>query len=261
MPGMFETKKTNRLPALKINYRIITLYLLLLMTSFQVHSETSEKILFLTEELRPFQYYEDGKLTGINVHKIRSAITLAGITNTSIDVYPWARSYQTVLNNKNAFIFSMVRTKERENKFIWVCQLDSQQYGFYGRPLLAAEISSVEDAKNFKTVVLIDDLAHKLLLNKGFKENHNLIVLSNLDSAFKMVLADKAELIVANKLVFNSMAREFGYDEKQWRFIVDIPELQVGHYLATNTNTDTKLIDKIRKAMRHVNKENAGCQH
>lgn len=231
------------------------------MTGFQAFSEPSEKIQFLTEDLKPFQYYENGKLTGINVNKIRAAINLAGLPNTSIDVYPWARAYQTALSNKNTFIFSIVRTKERENKFIWVCQLDSQQYGFFGRPLLASEISSVEEAKKFKTVVLIDDLAHRLLLNKGFKENHNLIVLSNLDSAFKMILADKAELIVANKLVFNSMAREFGYDENQWRFIVDIPELQVGHYLATNKKTDIQLITKIRKAMKVVNVENGGCQY
>lgn len=36
-----------------------------------------------------------------------------------IHVWPWARSYETVMRNQNAVLFSAARTKVREDMFKW----------------------------------------------------------------------------------------------------------------------------------------------
>ena len=171
----------------------------------------------------------------------------AGLQNSPVQVYPWARAYKMALERKNTFIFSIVRTPEREDKFIWVRALGNDAFGFYGkRPIEQYQIYQIADAKRWLTVVLRQDLVFETLTSLGFEERRHLIIASNLDSVFKLFFSGKADLVVTNKHLFKTKAELIGANMQQWGLIWTIPELTQGYYLAAHKDSDPMIIEKLK---------------
>ena len=79
----------------------------------------ADELLILTENLPPLNYVENGVLVGPAVEIVQEIQRRIG-SDENIQVYPWARAYQTALEEKNIILFCMTRTNEREDRFIWL---------------------------------------------------------------------------------------------------------------------------------------------
>jgi len=86
---------------------------------FQVLKAAQNTLNFVTENAPPLQYIKNGKVVGKTTQLINQ-ISESSNFKTNIKILPWARAYQTALNQKNMFIYPLVRTAERESKFIWI---------------------------------------------------------------------------------------------------------------------------------------------
>lgn len=207
----------------------------------------TEEVLFVTESLPPLQFLEDGELKGEHTRLVKRLAEKAGLSDARIEVYPWARAYKMALDRKNTFIFSMVRTPERENKFIWIEQLGKDEFGFYGKkPLSQYPINHLNDAKNWLTVVLRQDLVFETLSALGFEERRHLIIGSDLNSVFRVFFSGRADLVVTNQHLFAAKASLLDQDPEQWGMIWTIPALTKGYYLAAQKDTDPELIKRLK---------------
>lgn len=234
---------------LKYKAARITVQVLFVIFSLLSNIALAQDILFVTEELHPLQYMQNGELKGNSINKIHEAIKGTKLEAAKIEVFPWARAYKMAQERKNTFIFSMVRTPQREEKFQWIALLHDESFGFYAKkPIDKFQISSIDDAKKYRTVALIKDINYELLLKHGFVIDKNLLAMGDIDSVFKMFFNNRADLILSSEFILRDMADKNGFDMNGVERVFTVKELSGQYYLAANKDTDPELVDSIRAA-------------
>lgn len=151
----------------------------------------------MTEELPPFAYYKDDKLQGLSVDIVRAILARLDLKD-SISVLPWARAYHETLKKPNHVLFSMSRNNEREYSFQWVGPIIEDRVYFYSHVNTENSITSIEDAKKAKTVIVSRDFPeHKFLQDKGF---NNLSLVVSPAQGFKRIISKRGDLMPAGEL-------------------------------------------------------------
>ena len=89
----------------------------------------------LTEEYPPYNFRQEGKLTGFAVDLMVLMLEKldSGIGRDDIKLLPWARGYQIVKTKKNSVLFAMSRTPSRETVFKWVGPIESNKISLMAR--------------------------------------------------------------------------------------------------------------------------------
>ena len=100
-----------------LRHKIILFSLSLLPT---LVFSAQQHITVFTEHLPPYQIQDkEGKLSGLTIDIFNELIQITGDI-PKIQIMPWARAFRDVQTTPNSLIFSMTRTPEREDKFLWV---------------------------------------------------------------------------------------------------------------------------------------------
>lgn len=129
---------------------ICLLFILFTILSGHVFGE-DQSLQILTEEWAPFNYQENGVLTGFSTEIVKQILARLG-RNEPIQVNPGSRSIYILDNEPYAMFFSLYRTEEREAKYHWVGPLASGSISFYKRKGDALDVNSLEDAKRVRSV-------------------------------------------------------------------------------------------------------------
>ena len=104
---------------------LLRLFFVLINLLFLTCSANAQEIKIYTEISPPFQIVDsNGKLTGITTEVVRAVLKQINIT-TKINIVPWARAIYYGDNEPNTLLFSMIRTPERENKYVWIGSINS----------------------------------------------------------------------------------------------------------------------------------------
>jgi len=165
----------------------------------------------LTEELKPYNYKEKGKVTGLSVEIVREIMNKLGHPDT-IKILPWSRAYNLALNNPGYILFSTVRTPERENLFKWAGPLGADVVALFARKGSGISISSLDDARKVKSIgAYKDDVGEVVLKKLGFTNLHS-VVDDRLN--VKKLAAGRIDLWISNELIGQSLARDMGYDDQ-----------------------------------------------
>ncbi|VAX18138.1 ABC-type amino acid transport/signal transduction system, periplasmic component/domain [hydrothermal vent metagenome] len=165
----------------------------------------------LTEEFPPYNYTQDGQITGISTEIVREIFKRLDHPD-NIELSSWTRSYNLALKEDNIILYSTTRTPNREKLFKWVGPLVPNNTVFFAKKGSGVSIKSLDDARKAGAIgVYIDDFGESLLKEKGFTNLHS--VADNRENVRK--LADgKIDLWIINELTGNHMAREAGLKEK-----------------------------------------------
>lgn len=213
----------------------------------------SQQIVFVTEDLPPLQIAKDHQPpTGALVEVIQLIAETANI-DASIQIYPWARSYELALSQPNTFIFSMLRSEEREKSFKWVGSL------FTIKAYLASlklrkdiVINNMTDAQNYSVGAIRHYLAESYLKRKGFIENKNLYISSKYPTLWTGLYSGRTDLVFTNSIVWRHAILNAGLDISQINLIHEVPDFASELYLAANSNTDQALFDKIKASFETI---------
>ena len=92
--------------------RVIAVLLFMLGIVLTI-SAAEKKMLLVCEEYPPYQYSENGRVVGIHNDIVEEAAKNLGI-KVEIILVPWPRALQMVKTGKADGIFSIFKTKERE---------------------------------------------------------------------------------------------------------------------------------------------------
>ena len=93
----------------------------------------------LTEENPPFNYVENGKLTGLVTDLVTDAMKRANVPYT-MEVLPWNRAYVRAQSEKDTCLFATARLDNREKLFLWVGPLANNLWAVYGRGDFAGNV-------------------------------------------------------------------------------------------------------------------------
>lgn len=124
---------------------------------------------YLTEEWAPFNYQEDGNVTGISVEVLEAVFKNIGVNRSRADVriVPLAEGFQTAQNNTSTVLFSIVRTPERELLYKWAGPFTSASFVIYAPMSSNITISSPEDLNQYRIGVVQSSIENDLLTSHG----------------------------------------------------------------------------------------------
>ncbi len=226
-----------------MNIIIKTLLIIVVCSSFI----KAKNIKIMTEIFSPYQFKDeiDGKLIGISTEIVQAIQKEIG-DKSKINVYPWVRGNKILDKKTNTALFSMMRTKDREDKYKWVGPLNHMELVFFKKKNANITLKSVDDARKVKKIGVTKSVAnYEILHSMGFK---NLDVVSgNDDKNIKKLLKNRIDLWPSVKAAGLYSAKKIG----QAGEIVVIPNVILAQgdlYIAFNKNTDDKIIQSWQKA-------------
>jgi len=207
----------------------------------------------VTEIFPDFQYIDsNGQLAGRSVDKVKKALATTDIKYT-MSSHSWAVSYNAVLRDKNTCIFSIVKLPNREDKFSWIAQLERFDSAIYALKSRHIRLNTLNDAKNYKIAVVRDNFSHHYLLEQGFSETKNLLIIDSLDKIDKLISTryDILDFVILSNQQFNYRAK-LEPKLKLLEPILNLNTRQSPLYFACNINMEQSLQDKLSAAFDEV---------
>ncbi len=204
----------------------------------------------MTEEYPPFNYTENGQLTGLSYDVMIELLKRVGHPN-NIQVQSWSRSYKLIQAKDNRILFSMTRTKQREPLFKWVGPVATNKWVFFAKKGSSIKINSLDDARTAKRIgTYKDDAAELFLKESGF---------TNIDSVIddavnvKKLLAGRIDLWIVGHLQGLHKARAAVGDSTVLEKVFDVKDTQL--YIAFSRSTPDAVIAKWQAALDGIKKD------
>jgi polar amino acid transport system substrate-binding protein len=207
-----------------------------------------------TEEFPPFNFTEEGKITGVSTEVLQHVMADTGI-RYRLKSLPWDQSYNLAQKEPNAMIYSISRNSSREPLFKWIGILTPTTYSVMAlKSRSDINISRLDDLRKYKIGTTTDDIVEFWLIGKGFSKNE----LSRLsgDNAilkhFRNLLNNRIDVWPSSDAVAYYIARREGHGNPESLFKKTFPieELSGGYYLAAGQNVSDATVANISTALR-----------
>ena len=213
----------------------------------------AQDIKIVTEELPPYNYTDNGVVTGMATEVVRAVLDELELRVDDIRVYPWARAYKSALEQPNVLIYSISRTPEREELFKWVGEVAPLNiYLFKLAARTDIQLVTLENAKQYLIGVGRDSAPEQYLMLKGFVKKKHLDNTGNLKQNLLKLVNQRVDLVPTTELSFFYQARLLGYDPALFTKARKIEELSKLLYMAFSRQTSDELVDRFRKALEAV---------
>lgn len=228
--------------------RTLLIFIASIWSSFLLAKEPSLTI--FTENFPPYNYEDNGRITGINA-ELTSLMCEAADIRCELKMYPWTRAFNLTRSTINSGLVSTSRSPSRENLFNWVGPLASDKTFLYKlKSREDIQASTIEDATKYSVGIQRNDIYTSVLADLGFKMASNVMNFSYKNDEIDLFLAGKIDLIVSSNLTLRYALQG---KEKSSESVVPLIELPVdqlsGNFLAMNKETDAALVKRLQKAL------------
>jgi len=211
----------------------------------------------VTENWPPFNYQnENGQIVGEVTDKIKAILAYTDL-NYELAIFPWARSYELAKSKPNVLIYSIFRTPERESSFHWFCPI-SISGGLYLFKLKKSpiRISSLEQAKKYRTGVIRKDIGHQHLLLQGFAEADNLYVTTDENTNINKLFLGEVDFILQSEKELIYRLKSLNKNYSDFVKILRLPqEIKDFHCMALSISSSQKIVNKLKLAFEQWKKE------
>ena len=225
-----------------MNFRLVIVLSLLCIIS----PAKAEDLSVFTDEWAPYNFQENGLITGISTDIVKKTLQSAGF-NYSIKILPWKRGLATTQRTPLSLMYTVARTNEREDLFKWVGPiLNGRVYLYKLKKRTDISINSAEDIQRYKSAVLRGGAVQSYLQELGISPDHYVQV-SYSDQLIPMLYANRVELIPGDEL-------DLMYQIKQMDFKISNIETafllyQRDYYLALNKDTPDDIVNRLQLAL------------
>jgi polar amino acid transport system substrate-binding protein len=208
----------------------------------------AEQIKIVTENFAPYNYIENNRLIGIHTSLIKKILSKTQI-EAKFHVYPWARAYNMALQEKNTLIYSIARSKNREALFQWVgpiVPVTTCLFALKNRKDI--DFNDLETAKKHVTVTQLQGRTAHVLINKGFQKKKNLMHATSMESALKVLLNGRSDLLGYPELPIYHLIKQQGMDPnvvvKKTHCFTDAEM-----YMAFSLNTSIEIVETFQQTL------------
>ncbi len=208
------------------------------------------KLRIITEDNPPYNFADErGNISGQSTEIVRSLIGKTG-SDATIELMPWSKGYDIVQNQPNTMIYSTGRMPFRDQMFKWVGPIGFADEWFYAKRGSNIRITSLDDAKKFKSIAVYRDDSNQLyLLEKGFT---NLDVSENDVQCIKKLMDGKVDLWLGPSQGFAFLAYEAGINPAEIEPVSYVRRAE--WYIAFNRLTADTTIEAWQKALDDMKK-------
>jgi polar amino acid transport system substrate-binding protein len=208
-----------------------------------------------TENMPPYNFKKDGKITGFSVELLHAIAKQAGV-KISLRIGPWKRFYIKVEETPNTILFTATRNEDREDRFKWVGPINNRAIKLWrlvnpvkdwkmsiNRSSNEAALRSIKEGQ-YMIGATSGDASHKNLKDQGYK-----IFSSTMpDLSIKQFLAGRfpiySGLDMATAVRLKNEGRSFSDVEE-----VAVFDDQYSYYYMVNKDTDCNVIYRLQKAL------------
>lgn len=205
----------------------------------------------VTEKLPPLNYSEQAQAQGYSVELVKLMLAHAKL-QSNIQVLPWARAYQTALQQADTLIFSMTRLAEREHEFIWIGPLAPRLIYLYRvKQREDIALNQAADIHSYRIGLIRESASTKEFLRTSEVAREKVDFAPDIESNLRKLLLGRVDLIVAQDLSVTFYLRQMGLKTDS---LVPVKLLDDQHtyYLAMNKHSSAQLVGKIRKAYAEI---------
>jgi len=206
----------------------------------------------LTQNFPPFSMANDGKnfakeeaISGIDAEVVAALFKRAGIPYTLTLRFPWSRLQQLAEKTPGFAVFSLSRTPEREPKYKWVGPLSEIQIVLLKRPDSPIQISSLEEARQYRIGSKDGSVGSQYLISRGIEVQSSLI-----DTPAKLK-AGQFDLWATTNPSGEYEAKQAGVGP----LAVALTLSRVDLYLAMNKETPDEVVEKLQRTLDQMKQE------
>jgi len=202
----------------------------------------------VTSEYPPYNFSGETGAEGIAVERVKQVLEKLGL-NLPIAVYPWARAYETAKKVPGTLIFSMARSKERENTFKWVGTIVDFHVNVYrlkSRP--DVKIRQLEDIKNYRIGALNKDIKGNYLRSRGISP----VVYASEELGIRMLVRGRIDLMPIDANSFDYRINRLGYARDQFEEVLTLTDISHPLYMAFSKNTPDAVVEAFKAALKEV---------
>ncbi|WP_020409051.1 substrate-binding periplasmic protein [Hahella ganghwensis] len=204
---------------------------------------------FMTEDYPPFNYLENGQLTGISVDLLEQIFIKLGSRKTRDDVmvHPWARGYHTVMTVPNTVLFVMTRNPRREGLVQWVGPVAASPIVLLARKEQNLKINSVEDIADYSVVAIKSDIADLVLDEHKVPASSRQIV-PYPDIAARMLASRRIDMWSYGKLAALWLLKQEGANPSEFEVVWNFGSAGDNFY-AFHIDTSEEVVKAFQEAL------------
>lgn len=196
---------------------------------------------FFTEDYAPYNYVENGELTGHGVDIINEALTRSGVS-ADMEVTKWSRAITLAEQDANTCVFTTARTPEREDRFNWAGPMYSEAIYLIQKPGANGDVASVEQALTKKVGTQTGDFAVALLDRLGASD---IDLAPDAEMTLKKLGAGRVDYMVALE-----SAAAVAIEDGSFEIAMEISRNEF--FLACSKTTDESVIARMDDAIDSI---------
>lgn len=197
----------------------------------------------MTESYPPYNYSENGTLTGLAVELLQVALKNSDLNTSDIQLLPWPRAYRYLLKNSDTMLFSMTRTEEREPLFKWAGPISATRVVLLAKKDSHIKIDSEDDLSNYSIGAIRDDIGDQTVKNFN-NPDIKMVYPNSIDSLLKMLESERIHLLAYEQNVANWFIAKNGFDPSEFEIVSVLKEGYL--YYAFNRSISNSLIRQVQ---------------
>jgi polar amino acid transport system substrate-binding protein len=225
------------------------LFVILLMAFPAVAQQSSDpaaEITYLAEEYRPFIYMDKGNPAGLAVDLLELVWREMGVPEQPIEVMPWPRIYDSGQWNRQVAIFSVYRTKERENNFKWVGPIARGRQALFRQRSPGLAQLSPGDMAGLRIASLRDTASASKVMQSGIIPTYAPCA----EHAVRLLRLGRVEAVAMDESRFRRTIAAMGLSAEEFETALILSEDSL--YYAFSPDTDDALIARFQQALETV---------
>lgn len=228
----------------------------LVSTPFAMAEENRMEMMsvpIFTAQYKPYNFIDTkGETSGYSVEIISGFTQSLKEQNITAELQflPWARTYSKAITTKNALIFSIARTQEREDKFHWIGRLLPMPiYLFKHRNRTDIKVNDVENSKRWSVAGIFGGAPTICVEKMGYQVIHS----GNQRAyQFEMLEKGRVDLISLDLPSFGEMAIFAGFSQEEFEPVLLLEECSYDLYLALSKNSEEQVVEAVQLAWQEI---------
>ena len=179
----------------------------------------------------------------------------AGLSS-SFDIMPWARAYETALQQPNTVLLAVLKTTQRESELQWIGKvLEAKAYLIALKERTDIQLNNIEQAKEYLTASVRGYGSAGYLLRQGFSEDKNLILTSHQSQMWGILYNKRVDLVISTLKIGRFEVKEIGLDPSLLTGKLQIQELTYELQIATGLLTPPATVTLLRDTLSSLKKD------
>ncbi|MCJ2164941.1 MULTISPECIES: transporter substrate-binding domain-containing protein [unclassified Pseudodesulfovibrio] len=219
-----------------------------LASSSAAQERSLADIIYLTEEYYPYNYTENGTVTGLAVDLLKQTWDQIGIPHQPITSLPWARAYQRLRLEPFTMLFCMARTVERENEFLWAGPIRVVRFVLIAKKERGIAMNNLCDLAGLKVGTLRDDITDTLM--QGYRDVARVEPVADMQQNIDKLMDDRLDLVAYEERSWHKMAERNGFSQEDFDTVFILRETPV--YYAFHRATPPGIVRTFQSALDRV---------